>query len=72
MENITLKVYGMTCTLCSISIEAGLERLQGVSKVNVSYAAEKARVQYDSSLIEPLKIEKLIESLGFSVEETRI
>ena len=36
IENISLNVYGMTCNLCSIRIKATLEKLEGVSKVNVS------------------------------------
>ncbi len=68
-ESTTIKVYGMTCTLCSATIEASLERLPGIQKVNVSYATEKALLTYDSSAIQFNEIKKIIERLGFYVEE---
>ncbi|HBC91677.1 MAG TPA: heavy metal translocating P-type ATPase, partial [Pelotomaculum sp.] len=69
LENATIKVYGMTCTLCSATIEASVEKLKGIQKVNVSYATEKALLQYDSSVIQLEEITKIIQKLGFSVEE---
>ncbi len=68
-ESIALKVYGMTCTLCSTAIEASLERLEGVSRISVSYATEKALLEYDGELVKLPEIKKTIESLGFAVEE---
>ena len=68
-ENISLKVYGMTCALCSVTIEASLEKLDGISKAAVSFATEKAVFEYDTSKVELSEIKKIIESLGFSVEE---
>lgn len=70
MESSTLKVYGMTCTLCSAIIEAGVEKLSGIHKVNVSYASERASLQYDASTIQLDEIKNTIEKLGFSVEES--
>lgn len=69
MENTCLKIYGMTCTLCSINIEANIQKIEGISKIKVSYATEKARLQYDPSKVELNNIKKEIELLGFSVEE---
>lgn len=69
VENVSIKVYGMTCTLCSITIESSLERLKGVKKAQVSYAAERAQLEYDDSLVGFPEILKTIESLGFSTEE---
>lgn len=57
----------MTCALCSASIEAALEMLHGVQSVNVSYASEKAAVEYDDELVKPEQIEKTIRQLGFSI-----
>ncbi|OAA93852.1 heavy metal translocating P-type ATPase [Clostridium coskatii] len=68
-KDISIKVYGMTCTLCSMSIEYNLERLNGVNKVSVSYAAEKALLEYDSDKVQLEDIKKTIESLGFFPEE---
>ncbi|WP_287821295.1 heavy metal translocating P-type ATPase [Clostridium sp.] len=69
IESISLRIYGMTCSLCSISIESTLERLEGINRVNVSYSTEKAKLQYDSSKIELDNIKREIELLGFSVRK---
>jgi Cu+-exporting ATPase len=69
VESVTLKVYGMTCTLCSATIEASLEKMDGLSKVSVSYATEKAIFEYDDDKQALSSIIKVIEKLGFSVEE---
>ena len=69
IETKTLKVYGMTCTLCSMTIEASLQRLDGIAGVSVSYASEKAFLEYDSARLQIPDIKKTIEKLGFSVEE---
>ncbi|MEA4924598.1 MAG: heavy metal translocating P-type ATPase [Syntrophomonadaceae bacterium] len=66
----SIKVYGMTCTLCSATIEASLERLPGMQKVNVSYATERASLRYDASALQFEEIKKNIEKLGFHVEES--
>lgn len=69
LQTVTLYVYGMTCTLCSLNIEASLEKLQGVQKINVSYASEKAKLVFDDEEIQLPKIKQTIEALGFSAEE---
>lgn len=68
-QNLDCKINGMTCALCSASIEASLERLQGVQRVNVSYASEKAAVEYDDELTGPEEIAQAINRLGFSIRE---
>jgi Cu+-exporting ATPase len=69
MDNIVLKIYGMTCTLCTISIETRLKAIDGVHSVTVSYTAEKSSISYDSTKITPEAIKKAIEKLGFSVTD---
>lgn len=61
----------MTCSLCSISIESNLEKLEGIKKINVSYSTEKAKLEYDPSKIELDNIKKKIELLGFSVGKNK-
>ncbi len=68
-ESVTLNVYGMTCTLCSAAIEAGIEKLDGVLKVTVNYATEKVFLEYEDSKLDIEDVTKTIEKLGFSVEE---
>ncbi|NLD51085.1 MAG: copper-translocating P-type ATPase, partial [Clostridiaceae bacterium] len=68
VEAVTLKIYGMTCTLCSITIESALSRKKGILKASVNYASEKAIVEYDDMNLSLEDIKKLIEKQGFAVE----
>ncbi|ADU26546.1 heavy metal translocating P-type ATPase [Ethanoligenens harbinense] len=68
MATTTLRIGGMTCTLCSAAIEAGLERLDGVDKASVSFASESAQVEYDDNLVNEERLGKEVERLGFWVE----
>lgn len=68
-ETTSLKIYGMTCALCSISIEEKIQKLEGISSVRVSYASEKAQMEFDSSIVQLPSIVKVIEGLGFSVDD---
>ncbi|MCI1945820.1 heavy metal translocating P-type ATPase [Clostridium luticellarii] len=69
IKNGSLKVYGMTCTLCAITIESAVDEIEGINKINVSYATEKARFQYDNNKTTLDAIKEKIELLGFSVDE---
>ncbi|WP_042206911.1 heavy metal translocating P-type ATPase [Paenibacillus durus] len=66
MAEATLRVYGMTCTLCSMTIEAALSKLKGVHSVSVSYATEKVLVEYEEETLDLSEAVRVIESLGFS------
>ncbi|WP_446899757.1 heavy metal translocating P-type ATPase [Clostridium sp. LBM24168] len=69
IEKRALKIYGMTCTLCAITIESAVNEINGIDRINVSYAAEKAKLQYDSKVTSLDTVKEKIESLGFSVGE---
>ncbi|MDF2935742.1 MAG: heavy metal translocating P-type ATPase [Paenibacillaceae bacterium] len=58
-------IHGMTCSLCSITIEAALQKQKGVSSTSVSYASEKAIVHYDEARSSVADILKTIEGAGF-------
>lgn len=68
VEMVSMKISGMTCTLCSLKIEASLSKLAGISRVFVNFATEKASVEYDNEVLERTEIEKAIENLGFTVQ----
>jgi P-type Cu+ transporter len=58
-------IHGMTCSLCSITIEAALQKQKGVSSTSVSYASEKAIVHYDEAHSNVADIVKTIQGAGF-------
>lgn len=60
-------VGGMTCANCAMNIERGVKKLDGVSDVNVNFAAEEATVTFDPVLLKPDDIIARIQKSGFSV-----
>ena len=74
-QKIIINIAGMNCASCVLAIENGLRSFKGVVSANVNFASEKATVEYDPSITDVLKIEKVIEATGYTViksgEETK-
>ncbi len=66
-EKANIRVVGMTCTNCAATIEKGLAETPGVEKANVSFASEKASVEYDPSKVDLNKLQETISGLGYGV-----
>ncbi|KAI0046725.1 heavy metal translocatin [Auriscalpium vulgare] len=64
-DEITLRVYGMTCASCTGTVETELAKLPGISNVAVSLATETAKVTFDRALVGPREMVERIEELGF-------
>jgi mercuric ion binding protein len=48
-KTVTLNVSGMTCPVCPITVKKALERVPGVSKVDVRFEKEQALVTFDDA-----------------------
>lgn len=48
-ETVTLDVPGMTCRLCPVTIKKALQKVDGVSKVAVSFEKKQAVVTFDDA-----------------------
>ena len=66
-RKIILPVTGMTCASCAATIEKGLAKLPGVSRVNVNLASEKASIEYDSSRVDIKALMDTISNVGYGV-----
>jgi Cu+-exporting ATPase len=62
----------MDCAHCALAIEKSLGKLKGVTKASVSFATEKAIVEYDSQRVRIEKIKQAVEDAGFKVREKPI
>ncbi len=69
MKEETLNITGMSCASCAMRIEKGLGKEEGVKRVNVNLALERATVEYDESLVNSGKISEKIKDLGYGVIE---
>ena len=65
---ITLPVEGMTCASCVARVEKAIKKVDGVGKVSVNLATEKATFEIDPSKINYRDIVEKIESAGYKVD----
>lgn len=66
----TFHVRGMDCGDCAASLEHILGRKPGMVNVQVSYAAERMRVEFDASQLSLAEIGSSIEHMGYEFERT--
>jgi Cu+-exporting ATPase len=67
MAETDIAIRGMTCSMCTKSIETALFNMDGVSKVNASLAFNSAHVEYDPSKIRYDDLVNTIEDIGYDV-----
>ncbi|EJQ98014.1 copper chaperone CopZ [Bacillus mycoides] len=68
MEQLTLKVEGMSCGHCVNSIESNVKELNGVEQVKVQLAEGTVEVTIDSSVVTLKDIVAVIEDQGYDVQ----
>lgn len=49
VRTVTLSVPGMYCEVCPITVRKALEKVPGVSRVNVSFEKKEALVAFDDA-----------------------
>jgi copper chaperone CopZ len=67
LEQITIKLGGLTCTACEYKIEKALKKLDGVDSVKVSFASSMAEIIYNSDKTDLNTIYDTIEKTGYEV-----
>ena len=65
MKKEKLKVSGMHCGSCAMSIDEELEDLGGVLEAKTSYRKQVTEVVFDESLVKVEEIRKAIQTLGY-------
>ena len=60
-------VKGMSCASCSAHVTKALQRLEGVSEVNVNLATNTARVSYAPQLCTPEQMQQAVAQMGFEL-----
>jgi Cu+-exporting ATPase len=66
-KRTVLKIGGMHCAGCVNSIQGFLSELNGLKKVEVNLATEKAAIEFDPKQIRLDEIEKAIAEIGYKV-----
>ena len=66
MDNLTLKLRGMSCAACASSVEKAIRSVPGVSECNVNFGAEQATLKYDPRKTSLEKIQDAVNAAGYS------
>ena len=66
-EKTNIHITGMTCTTCAATIQKGLAKTPGVEEAKVSFASEKASVEYDPTEVDLAEIKNTISQIGYGV-----
>ncbi len=66
-EEVTLKIVGMHCTSCALTIDDALEEKEGVITASTSYAAAQVKVRFDPKVVSIHQLKQVIAELGYSV-----
>ena len=65
MDNLTLKLQGMSCASCASSIEQAIKSVPGVIECNVNFGMEQASIQYDSQKTSLATIQEAVDAAGY-------
>jgi Cu+-exporting ATPase len=66
MTNESLLIGGMTCAACSKRVEKAISKLEGIDRVSVNFATEKAYVSFDPQSIRLSAIRAAVENAGYT------
>ena len=69
MNSVTIPIGGMTCAACAQRIEKAIGKQEGIIKVSVNLATEKATVEYNPQIIRLSAIKQSIEKIGYKALE---
>src|SRR6476660_9678328 len=67
MEHTTLKIGGMHCAGCVNSIQRHVSAIEGVFRMEVNLANEKAIIDNDPTKVGLPDIEKAVQDVGYRV-----
>lgn len=65
MDNLTLKLRGMSCASCAASIEQAIQSVPGVIECHVNFGMEQATIQYDSQQTNLETIQSAVDDAGY-------
>jgi copper chaperone len=65
MNQVTIKVEGMSCGGCVRNVTGVLKALPGVSEAEVSLEEARAQITYDPAQVTPEQMRSAVEAAGF-------
>lgn len=67
MQQLELRVAGMTCTACERRIERALARVEGVVRSAADHRAARVEVVFDPARTSAQTVQARIEQAGYEV-----
>jgi Cu+-exporting ATPase len=67
-----LRISGMTCATCAVTIEKSLQGVEGVKKADVNLGLERVVVEYDPEKAKLADIRKAVADAGYEVVPERV
>lgn len=66
-KRVTLKIEGMECPNCAMTLERMEDTMPGVTRVEASYHRAQMVVEFDESVLSLQQIEAEVVRLGYKV-----
>lgn len=68
-EKLQVKIGGMSCSFCTMTIQKAVGRMEGVEAVHVSLAHEEALIEYDPTQRTPTELRDTLRQIGYTVRD---
>lgn len=68
-EKLQVKIGGMSCSFCTMTIQKAVGRMEGVESVHVSLAHEEALIEYDPTQRTPTELRDTLRQIGYTVRD---
>lgn len=68
MKKTLLKITGMHCVSCAMSVDGDLEDTKGVKSAKTNYAKGHCEVEFDESIVSVEEIIETVKNTGYTAE----
>ena len=65
MQREVIKVEGMSCNHCKMSVETAVKKIAGVVVAEVNLEEKTLQVEYDNEKTDMARIRQAVEDVGF-------
>ena len=72
MQNESMKISGMTCGSCVLSVQGVLKAVNGVADAQVTLDTGLANVSYDETQTSREQLKSAVRNAGFGVEDAEV
>ena len=67
-----LKITGMHCATCAVTVEEALANVKNVTRAQVNFGTDSARVEFDPSKVSLADLEKAVRDAGYEVTNREV